>query len=145
MKYFLKYSILLFVFLTVCQKDNTVVLHGKDNWGIKRLTHRYQNPDIAGLPNNKNMNKNTSLICFNTTFINTNLSDDFLSIFFINGKDGFISGRNGGIYKTTDSAKTWTKLNLQFRLTKDENGGKRRTRATAPGENKGEKENLSTP
>jgi photosystem II stability/assembly factor-like uncharacterized protein len=57
------------------------------------------------------MNKNTSLICFNTTFINTNLSDDFLSIFFINGKDGFISGRNGGIYKTTDSAKTWTKLN----------------------------------
>lgn len=81
MKYLLKYSILLFVFLTVCQKDN------------------------------KNMNENTSLLCFNTTFINTNLSDDFLSIFFINGKDGFISGRNGGIYKTTDSAKTWTKLN----------------------------------
>jgi photosystem II stability/assembly factor-like uncharacterized protein len=80
-KYLLKYSILLFVFLTVCQKDH------------------------------KNMNENTSLLCFNTTFINTNLSDDFLAIFFINRKNGFISGRNGGIYKTTDSAKTWTKLN----------------------------------
>ena len=111
MKYFLKYFTLLFIFLTICQQDNMVVLHGKDNRVIKQLTHRYQNPNIAGLPKNKNMNKNTSLISFNTTFIDTNLSDDFFSVFFINSKDGFISGRNGGIYKTTDSAKTWTKLN----------------------------------
>jgi photosystem II stability/assembly factor-like uncharacterized protein len=66
---------------------------------------------IACKKNNLNSNQNSSSICFKTVFINTNITDNFLSVFFINGKDGFITGYNGGIYKTTDSAKTWTTLN----------------------------------
>ena len=53
---------------------------------------------------------NTSAICFNTDFINTGLSSSFLSVFFINGKDGFVGTEDGGIYKTTDSARTWSSL-----------------------------------
>lgn len=64
---------------------------------------------------NKSQLNNLS-VCFKTSFINTNLSDNFLSVFFINGKDGFVTGNNGGIYKTTDSAKTWTRLNSTISL-----------------------------
>jgi photosystem II stability/assembly factor-like uncharacterized protein len=54
--------------------------------------------------------ENTSSLCFDTAFIKTNIP--FLqSIYFLNGKDGFISTYYGGLYKTTDSAKTWTTLN----------------------------------
>jgi photosystem II stability/assembly factor-like uncharacterized protein len=58
----------------------------------------------------------SSSICFDTTFLNTNIQDQFLSVFFLNGKDGFVTGYNGGIYKTTDSAKTWTALNSRTTL-----------------------------
>jgi photosystem II stability/assembly factor-like uncharacterized protein len=54
--------------------------------------------------------ENTSSLCLKTEFVQTNISDAFLSIFFLNGKDGFVSGYYGGIYKTTDSAKTWSFL-----------------------------------
>lgn len=58
----------------------------------------------------------TSSLCFKPVFINTNISEGLLSVFFINGKDGFVSGNNGGIYKTTNSAKSWTKLNSTVNL-----------------------------
>lgn len=48
--------------------------------------------------------------CFDTTFINTGIPG-LQAVCFLNGKDGFVSTYNGGLYKTTDSAKTWTKLN----------------------------------
>jgi photosystem II stability/assembly factor-like uncharacterized protein len=54
---------------------------------------------------------NTSSLCFEPNFINTQLSDAFISVFFVNGKDGFVGGYNGSIYKTSDSAKTWTLQN----------------------------------
>lgn len=60
---------------------------------------------------NKTVGENLPVHCSQTTFISTNISESLQSIFFINGKDGFVSGSNGGIYKTTDSAKSWTALN----------------------------------
>ncbi len=60
--------------------------------------------------------QNSSSICFETTFLNTNITDGLMSVFFLNGKDGYVSGYNGGIYKTTDSAKTWTTLNSTTNL-----------------------------
>lgn len=66
---------------------------------------------ISCSKNNTNRTQNNSSICFKTVFINTNITDGFLSVFFINAKDGFATGYNGGIYKTTDSAGTWTPLN----------------------------------
>jgi photosystem II stability/assembly factor-like uncharacterized protein len=59
---------------------------------------------------NNNSQGNTSSICFDTTFIRTNIPG-LESVYFLDGKDGFVSTYNGGIYKTTDSAKTWTSLN----------------------------------
>jgi photosystem II stability/assembly factor-like uncharacterized protein len=56
-------------------------------------------------------NKKKLSICFGTTFLDTNIQDQFLSVFFLDGEEGFVTGSNGGIYKTTDSAKTWTALN----------------------------------
>lgn len=61
-------------------------------------------------------NQNNSSVCFETSFLNTNIQDDFMSVFFLNGKDGFVTGYKGGIYKTTDSAKTWTTLNSTTNL-----------------------------
>ncbi len=55
--------------------------------------------------------KNNEAICFQTTVINTNSQDVFSSVFFLNGKEGFVTDYKGGIYKTTDSARTWTALN----------------------------------
>lgn len=66
--------------------------------------NEYQNP------------QNNSSICFNTTFMNTNIQDNLISVFFLNGKDGFVTSYNGGIYKTTDSAKTWTALSSTTNL-----------------------------
>jgi len=60
---------------------------------------------------NKTVGENLPVHCSQTTFLSTNISESLQSIFFINGKDGFVSGSNGGIYKTTDSAKSWTALN----------------------------------
>lgn len=64
---------------------------------------------------NKSQTNNTS-VCFKTNFINTNIPDNLLSIFFITGKDGFVAGYNGSIYKTSDSAKTWTRQNSTTNL-----------------------------
>ncbi len=60
---------------------------------------------------NRNGTKNLSVNCLQTTFIATNISEGLQSTFFINGKDGFVAGANGGIYKTSDSAKSWIALN----------------------------------
>lgn len=50
------------------------------------------------------------------TALPSGVSDQLQSVFFVNGKDGFVSGYKGGIYKTTDSAKTWTALNSTVSL-----------------------------
>jgi photosystem II stability/assembly factor-like uncharacterized protein len=55
--------------------------------------------------------QNNSTVCFKTTFINTTINGGSVSVFFLNEKDGFVTSYTGGIYKTTDSAKTWTTLN----------------------------------
>ena len=47
---------------------------------------------------------------FDTAFITTNLGA-LQSVYFLNERDGFVSTYDGGLYKTTDSAKTWTALN----------------------------------
>jgi photosystem II stability/assembly factor-like uncharacterized protein len=60
--------------------------------------------------------KNTSALCLEPTFLVSTIAEPFQGVFFINGKDGFLSGYNGGIYKTTDSAKTWTHLNSTVNL-----------------------------
>lgn len=60
--------------------------------------------------------QNNSSICFETTFLNANIQDGLISVFFLNGKDGFVTSYNGGIYKTTDSAKTWTALSSTTNL-----------------------------
>jgi photosystem II stability/assembly factor-like uncharacterized protein len=59
---------------------------------------------------------NTGEFCLDTTFLHSNISEGLHSIFFLNGKDGFVSGSNGGIYKTTDSAKSWTQQNSTTNL-----------------------------
>ena len=35
--------------------------------------------------------QNSSSICFETTFLNTNIQDGLMSVFFLNGKDGFVT------------------------------------------------------
>src|SRR6186997_776979 len=62
-----------------------------------------------------NSSQNTAVLCFDTTFINTNIAG-LQSIFFINDKDGFVSTYSGGLYKTTDSARTWITLNSPTNL-----------------------------
>jgi len=47
---------------------------------------------------------------FDTDFITTNFGA-LQSVYFLNERDGFVSTYDGGLYKTTDSAKTWTALN----------------------------------
>lgn len=60
--------------------------------------------------------KNTSALCMATYFLSSTIAEPLQSVFFINGRDGFVSGDDGGIYKTTDSAKTWTHLNSTVNL-----------------------------
>lgn len=60
--------------------------------------------------------KTIETACLKINFINTNLPDNFQSIFFINGKDGFVGCPNGNMYKTTDSSKTWTQLDSKINL-----------------------------
>jgi photosystem II stability/assembly factor-like uncharacterized protein len=60
--------------------------------------------------------KNDSSICFETVFINSHIQDGFFSVFFVNEKYGFLTGSNGGIYRTNDGAKTWTSLNSTTNL-----------------------------
>jgi photosystem II stability/assembly factor-like uncharacterized protein len=60
--------------------------------------------------------KNTSLPCLETTFLQTTISEPLEAIFFVDGHEGFVSGSDGGIYKTTDSAITWTPLNSGVNL-----------------------------
>ncbi|MDH7460182.1 YCF48-related protein [Chitinophagaceae bacterium 26-R-25] len=50
-----------------------------------------------------------STLCLDTTFIRPNFSG-ISGIFFITEKDGFVSTFKGDIYKTADSARTWTKM-----------------------------------
>lgn len=68
---------------------------------------------FAFLPACRKSNKNDakdSAPCLQTTFLATNISEGLQSVFFLNGKDGFVTGSDGGIYKTTDSAKSWILL-----------------------------------
>lgn len=60
--------------------------------------------------------QNSPSICFQTKFLTTNIQDGFISVFFLNEKDGYVTSYNGGIYKTTDSAKNWTSLNSTTNL-----------------------------
>ncbi len=60
--------------------------------------------------------KNSSSLCFEHVYINTGIPDVFTSVFFLTGKDGFVTGSRGGIYKTTDSANTWTSQNSTTNL-----------------------------
>ena len=53
----------------------------------------------------------TSAACLKTTFLPVGFAESLQAVFFLNGKEGFVAGANGGIYKTTDSANTWTRLN----------------------------------
>ncbi len=60
--------------------------------------------------------QNNSSICFDTTFLNTDIQDGFMSIFFLNGKEGYMTSYKGGIFKTVDSAKTWVALSSTTNL-----------------------------
>lgn len=54
--------------------------------------------------------------CLETTILQTNIANNLEAVFFLNGKDGFVADNAGGIYKTTDSAKTWRPLNSTVNL-----------------------------
>ncbi len=58
---------------------------------------------------------NTSILCVDTTFINTTIPG-LQAVYFLNDKDGFVSTYTGGLYKTIDSAKTWLQLNSTTNL-----------------------------
>jgi photosystem II stability/assembly factor-like uncharacterized protein len=60
---------------------------------------------------NQHNNNTGKLNCLDTTINNTTIPEGLWSVYFIDGKNGFAGGYYGGIYKTTDSARTWTKLN----------------------------------
>jgi photosystem II stability/assembly factor-like uncharacterized protein len=60
---------------------------------------------------NDNNGSHPPVTCLEQTFLTTNIPEGLQAIFFINGKDGFVGGVNGGLYKTVDSAKSWTALN----------------------------------
>lgn len=62
------------------------------------------------------VSQNTSVICFDTVSFRTNIQEPLQAIFFVNDKTGFIAGNRGGIYKTTDSAKTWVSLSSAVNL-----------------------------
>ena len=51
------------------------------------------------------------MLCLNPAILQTNILEPLHAVFFINGREGFVSGSKGGIYKTTDSAINWTLLN----------------------------------
>ncbi len=55
--------------------------------------------------------KNSFTPCLDTTSSQSNFPGSLRSVFFLNGKDGFVADYSGGIYKTTDSAKHWVPLN----------------------------------
>lgn len=52
-------------------------------------------------------NGQSAILCLDTTFVRPNFTG-ISSIFFTTEKDGFVATRDGNIYGTTDSAKTWT-------------------------------------
>lgn len=54
--------------------------------------------------------------CLETTILQTGFSQSLSSVFFLDGKEGFASDYNGGIYKTNDSAKNWARLNTAINL-----------------------------
>lgn len=71
---------------------------------------------IIGACKKNNSSPNTSSICFDTTFLPTNIQEQFESVYFLNGRDGFIAGYKGDIFKTNDSAKSWSPLNVNINL-----------------------------
>ncbi|MFI5129926.1 MAG: WD40/YVTN/BNR-like repeat-containing protein [Chitinophagales bacterium] len=66
--------------------------------------------------NNEKNDASNYTACLKATFLPTSIQDAFQSVFFLNGKEGFVSGYNGGIFKTTDSAKNWIRLNSTLNL-----------------------------
>jgi photosystem II stability/assembly factor-like uncharacterized protein len=54
--------------------------------------------------------------CGNLTVIETGITDAFQDIYFLDEQTGFVAGYSGSIYKTTDSAKTWTAVNTTMTL-----------------------------
>ena len=71
---------------------------------------------ISACKKDNQTTQNNSSICFETTFLNTNIQEGLITVFFLNGKDGFVASYNGNIYKTIDSAKNWTALNSTTNL-----------------------------
>ncbi|MBV4357681.1 WD40/YVTN/BNR-like repeat-containing protein [Pinibacter aurantiacus] len=53
--------------------------------------------------------KQPATLCLDTTFTRPDFTG-ISAIFFTTEKDGFVATGTGAIYKTTDSAKTWTKM-----------------------------------
>lgn len=58
----------------------------------------------------------SNAFCGNHQVLQTGINDGFLAIHFTDEKTGFVSGYSGTIYKTTDSAKTWTPVNSPVTL-----------------------------
>ena len=71
---------------------------------------------VACKKNEQRIPQNTSVLGFDTLSLRLNISDQLQAVYFTSGKDGFVAGYKGGIYKTTDSAKTWTALNATTTL-----------------------------
>lgn len=49
--------------------------------------------------------------CLETTILHTATPEVLQGVFFLNEAEGYVSGRNGGIYKTTDAGNTWVGQN----------------------------------
>ena len=65
---------------------------------------------LAAIACKKGGSQNSSF-CGNLTVIETGINDAFQDIYFLDEQTGFVAGFSGSIYKTTDSAKTWTAVN----------------------------------
>lgn len=71
---------------------------------------------VAACKKEDKPNQNSSSVCFQVSYLNVNNQNGLESVFFLNGKDGFVASYNGDIYKTVDSAKNWTLLNSTTNL-----------------------------
>ncbi|HEX2534239.1 MAG TPA: YCF48-related protein [Chitinophagaceae bacterium] len=52
----------------------------------------------------------TATPCVELSVLPAPIPERLHAVFFINGRKGFVAGEQGGIYKTSDSAKSWTPL-----------------------------------
>lgn len=59
---------------------------------------------------------NQSIGYLDTFTLQTSISEPLSSVFFVSGKEGYVGGYKGGLYKTNDSAKTWIALSSPVKL-----------------------------